>query len=106
MGLFTDPNYHADRYGTGEPGTPEQWRDAYEEVMGRAEAEQVLNCSNYFDESLKILGLFTTKPLTIDIIKGAYRKLVFKVHPDHGGTDKEFNRVCAAYSYLKNELED
>lgn len=43
MGLFTDPNYNAKRYGSGEPGIPEDWKAAYEEVMGQAEAEQILN---------------------------------------------------------------
>ena len=105
MSLFTNPNYNRDRYGTGEPGTPEDWKAAYEEVMGQAEAEQILNCGDFFGKSLEILGIVDRNSLNLDILKKAYRSLVFKVHPDYGGTDDEFNEVCAAYSYIKNELE-
>jgi len=105
MSIFTDPNYNRNRYGSGEPGTPEDWKAAYEEVMGQAEAEQILNGGDFFAKSLEILRICNTDSLDIDILKKAYRSLVFKVHPDHGGTQEEFERVHAAYSFIKNELD-
>lgn len=90
-------------YGRSIPGTSRQWKSAYEEVMGRAEAEQVLGGTRYTgsaENRARTILLITIEVLTIDAVKQSYRKIVMKVHPDHGGTDSAFKEVHAAYSLL------
>lgn len=90
-------------YGTytGEPGNPRQWKAAYSERMSAKEADEVL--SGTTDTIHAILGLKIGA--TQDEIKAAFRAMVFKVHPDHGGDAAAFIRVKAAYSKLMEEFD-
>ena len=107
MGNPWDPNYAP--YGhSDEPGCPADWRAAHEDVMGRDEAESVLGGSQATgtpEQKARTILRVTIEVLTLDAIKLAYRKLVFKVHPDHGGKQEDFLQVHAAYSYLLSILE-
>tara|TARA_B100000614_G_scaffold262909_1_gene300651 strand:+ start:162348 stop:162692 length:345 start_codon:yes stop_codon:yes gene_type:complete len=109
MGIWDDPHgYNANRYGEPDaPGTPAQWKAAYEDVMGRAEAEEVLSGSKRRgspEQKARTILKITIETLTVDTVKAAYRKLVFKVHPDHGGDAEQFKEVHAAYSLLMDAL--
>lgn len=75
--------------------------------MGTEEARRIL----YGDDApvnnhpaRKLLGLAFDINLTEAIIKKAYRALVMKHHPDHGGDVESFKKIHAAYSYLMDEL--
>jgi hypothetical protein len=46
----------------------------------------------------ELLGL--TRTATDDEVRSAYRRLARRVHPDAGGSDREFQRVHAAYRVL------
>ena len=51
----------------------------------------------------KILGVSSSAPPAE--IKKAYRKLVLKHHPDHGGDEEEFKKINEAYSILSDEAK-
>jgi curved DNA-binding protein CbpA len=62
--------------------------------MGKEEARAVLD-----DESpWQILNIPPGSAL--DIIKAAFRKLILKHHPDHGGSAELARKIIAAYSFL------
>lgn len=110
MSIWSNPDrYNAERYGgMGDPGTPADWKAAYEDVMGRAEAEEVLSGSRRRgsnEKRARTILRITIETLTVDAVKSAYRKLVMEVHPDHGGTDDQFKEVHAAYSLLMDMLK-
>jgi hypothetical protein len=50
------------------------------------------------------LGLSTSA--TLADVKGAYRRKVKEVHPDHGGDEEEFKRVREAYTRAKQHAAD
>lgn len=89
-------------YGTykGEPGSPDQWKSAYDTRMGSQEAKTHLAD----DSPYIILGI--EEGSSWAQIKAAYRKLVFTVHPDHGGTSEAFKKVHAAYSILMEQFDE
>lgn len=95
--VWTDPS----PYGTyeGPPGNPDEWRAAFEDRMGRPEAQEVLGANSPWE----ILGL---KPgATKDEIKRAWRKYALQWHPDVCKGDKteaerKFKEGKAAYSLL------
>tara|TARA_B100001057_G_scaffold223290_1_gene223584 strand:- start:1407 stop:1736 length:330 start_codon:yes stop_codon:yes gene_type:complete len=104
MGIFDDDNYNADRYGVPtRAGTPDDWKAAYEDRMGRDQYEEVLGSTKTAQsreqEAIAILEI-TETTIVEGVIKRSYRKLAMKVHPDHGGTQEAFERVQAAYSLL------
>ncbi len=104
MGIFDDDNYNADRYGVPtRAGTPDDWKAAYEDRMGRDQYEEVLGSTKTAQsreqEAIAILEI-TETTIVEGVIKRSYRKLAMKVHPDHGGTQEASDRVQAAYSML------
>jgi len=103
-----DVDHNAIRYGVPvAPGSPETWKMAYEEVMGQDEYEAVLGFGeSALGKALRILGFSSEKGLTSQQVKQSYRKLVFKVHPDHGGTQDAFEKVHAAYSLLSDMIQN
>lgn len=105
MGIFDDPDYNAKRYGTSEVrGNPDQWRAAYEEVMGRQEAEEYLGEQTSPNSARSILGVSLTA--TWEQIKKTFRKLALKWHPDvckEKDAESKFKRFRAAYSILADE---
>jgi len=60
---------------------------------------------NYFSACLRILGLDEEVAVTEQSLKSAYKKAVIRVHPDKGGTEKEFEAVTRAYAYLGEILQ-
>ena len=60
---------------------------------------------NYFSACLKILNLEEEVALTESSLKAAYKKAVLTVHPDKGGSEKEFEAVTRAYGYLGEILK-
>ena len=60
---------------------------------------------NYFSACLRILGLEEEVALTEVALKAAYKKSVVRVHPDKGGSEKEFEAVTRAYAYLGDILQ-
>jgi len=60
---------------------------------------------NYFSACLRILGLEEEVALTEQALKSAYKKAVVRVHPDKGGSEKEFEAVTRAYAYLGEILQ-
>jgi len=50
------------------------------------------------------LGLDDDVVLTEKVLKKAYRKMAVQTHPDRGGTNEAFNRVCSAYDLLTKYL--
>ncbi len=55
-------------------------------------------------ESYTILGLDDSKPLTHEALRAAYRKAAVRAHPDKGGTQKEFESVNKAFTYVEELL--
>jgi len=110
--FFDDPDgANMERYGTGVAGNPSQWKAAYDDRMGRNEAEAFMGGEKYrhhgTPEQAAIVVLAIKETIiTGNVIKMAFRKMVFKVHPDHGGTDELFIEVKAAYSLLMDLYGD
>jgi DnaJ-class molecular chaperone len=50
--------------------------------------------------------LHLSYPFTSEDLKGAYRKLVFETHPDHGGTEEKFRPIQTAYEYLQSYVHE
>ncbi len=55
-------------------------------------------------ESYAILGLDDSKPLTHEALRAAYRKAAVKVHPDKGGSQRDFEAVNKAFTYVEELL--
>ena len=55
-------------------------------------------------ESYAILGLDDSKPLTHEALRAAYRKAAVRVHPDKGGSQREFEAVNKAFTYVEELL--
>jgi len=56
------------------------------------------------DDAFAILGIVKTNDWAV-VVK-AFRAMVFKVHPDYGGSQKDFEQVKAAYSRLADEIKN
>lgn len=95
-----DPNARPYGVNKGPRGNPQQWKAAYDQRMSANEADEVLGASPG-ETPFSILGVVIGCAWAA--IRSAYRKLVFKVHPDHGGTDAAFKKVNAAYSKLADQ---
>jgi hypothetical protein len=67
----------------------------YAEPKSANEGREVVADSLANRADLDVLGL--SWPCTTADVKGAYRRLVLRHHPDVGGTDGEFRRVNEAY---------
>ena len=115
MGIWDDPHgYNAGRYGEPDaPGTPAQWKAAYEDVMGRAEAEEVLSGSKRRgspEQKARTILRITIETLTVDAVKKAYRKIAMTECKEAFGLNppKEiealFKEIHAAYSLLMDTL--
>lgn len=96
--VWTDPS----PYGTykGERGNPRQWRAGFEEVWGYAKSVDVGDVK-VEGSPYSVLGLDPTA--TFDEVKAAFRKLVLRHHPDHGGDKETCRRVIAAFKQIKEE---
>lgn len=85
-------------------GSPEQWRDSFQERMGLPKANEVLGKRSPWE----ILGLL--KGATLLEVKNAYRRLALEHHPDRNFNNKEseakFKEVGAAFEILEDLLKD
>jgi DnaJ domain len=45
------------------------------------------------------------KDCTLKEVKEAFRGMALHMHPDHGGSDQSFVRLCAAYKQIIEELD-
>ena len=54
-------------------------------------------------DCLKILGLENNPNASNEEIKKCYHKMALKHHPDKGGNEEEFKKICEAYRYLSSE---
>jgi hypothetical protein len=77
----------------------ETWRDAAEERFGGADARRPADGGAMSqEEALEILGL-EKDPREADIIE-AHRRLMQKVHPDHGGSNYLASKINEAKDLL------
>lgn len=60
---------------------------------------------DYFQESLALLGISETEPLTHDRVKTAFRKQSLRMHPDKGGSKEAFDELTRAFQYLGKILD-
>ena len=96
-------SYNQAKYGTGNPGTAADWRDAYNQTVSEEEADKVLSSGSETPHG--ILGLARDVKSEV-VIKRAYRNLVkrecnsaFGLHPNPRAVAR-FKKVNAAYSKL------
>lgn len=96
--IWTDPS----PYGTytGERGSPQQWRQVFEEVWSYA---QGVDTSDIKIEASPYAVLGLGNAASFDEVKTAFRKLVLKHHPDKGGDSETCRRVIAAFKQIKDE---
>ena len=93
------------KYGTYDPkkegyGKPREWKSFFEKIMGLGEAEELLGA----DDPLSILGFKVTPPF--DLLKRRYRQLMMKNHPDRGGNTEKAQKIIAAFTKIKYEIEN
>jgi hypothetical protein len=83
-------------------GSEEQWRAAAGGgfTIGDEDAPPLK-----VDVDLRTLGL-TAMPANASILKSAFRKQSFIVHPDYGGTDAAFIALRKAYVRVYDKLEE
>ena len=55
-------------------------------------------------ESYLLLGLDDSKALTHEALRAAYRRAAIRVHPDKGGSQKDFEAVNKAFTYVEELL--
>jgi curved DNA-binding protein CbpA len=60
---------------------------------------------SYFASCLEVLGIQEEVALTEEALKGAYKKMALKAHPDKGGSEEYFEAVTRAYAYLAEILK-
>ena len=65
--------------------------------------KKMLTCKK---DCLKILGLENNPNASNDEIKKSYHKMALKCHPDKGGNEEEFKKICEAYKYLSSENDN
>jgi curved DNA-binding protein CbpA len=56
---------------------------------------------DYLHEAYDMLGLSDDEPLTLEGLKGAYKRRAVSCHPDKGGDPAEFDALTKAYLYLQ-----
>ncbi len=88
-------------YGTyeGPRGSPAGWRRAFEEAATASGALVALDG----DDAWAILGLKRTA--TLAEARSTYRRLIRQHHPDRGGDVGTAERIIAAWTLVKDELE-
>lgn len=93
--IWTDPVSPYGQYGADEePGSPSQWRAAFNQRFTREEVVEILDRdSPYF-----LLGV--SDNATETEIKVAFRNKMLTHHPDRGGDTEVAKKIIAAYQYL------
>jgi LPS sulfotransferase NodH len=86
------------RNASGARGSPSVWRAAFRFRLGIDAAREAVRESGNTPRG--ILGV--ARNAAWPAIRDAYRKLVMKVHPDHGGDAATFRKVQGAYEVLED----
>ena len=60
---------------------------------------------SYFSSCLEVLDIQEEVALTEESLKGAYKKMALRAHPDKGGSEEHFEAVTRAYAYLTEILK-
>ena len=105
---FSDAAYqHYDLKRDGF-GKPEDWERIAEELFGKFDRlhEQTTRTTpgGRFAKFLEVLGLSALPP-AMDALTQAFRRAMFKAHPDYGGSDVAAREVLEAYAVLKKEIK-
>lgn len=56
---------------------------------------------DYLHEAYDLLGLSDDEPLTMELLKSAYKRRAVSCHPDKGGSSEVFDSLTKAYLYLQ-----
>jgi hypothetical protein len=86
-------HYNPEKQGYG---SPDEWESIAEALFGKVVVTTAM--TKYYN----ILEL--VPPINLFDLTGAFRRAMFKAHPDHGGTDSAARAVLEAYQVLKNHL--
>jgi hypothetical protein len=68
-------------------------------------ASKKLQPIDVLNDSYKLLGLDSNKPISLDELKNVYKRIAVKVHPDKGGSPEQFDAVTKAYLYIQDVLK-
>lgn len=99
---FSDAAYRHYDPGREGYGSADEWVRAAEEMAGgfggfaRVAGKK---SGGVRDKNMVVLGL-TELPATLAALKAAFRKVLFEVHPDYGGTDAQTIAALAAFKAL------
>ena len=94
-------HYDTSKHGFGNAS---QWEHIAEELF-----DVNLYDTPYtkFSKHLSILGIDSLpfSSLSMEVLKTAFHKTMFRVHPDHGGTNEETREAMEAFVFLKHQIE-
>lgn len=88
--------YNVDEEGFGNSF---EWKQNFYKRMNFEEAQRILDEQDQTPE--QILGI-TDKFYTFDWVKRKFRELIFKHHPDRGGTEEMAKKIIAAFESIKH----
>ena len=86
-------HYNPEKQGYG---SPDEWESIAEALFGKVVATSAM--TKYYNI------LEVTPPIDMLQLTSAFRRAMFKAHPDHGGTNAAARIVLEAYQMLKNYL--
>jgi hypothetical protein len=79
-------------------GSPDQWEKIAEQLFGLK-----LPVPGMLGKYLANLNLSAIPSCLADLTR-AFREMMFKVHPDHGGSNAAAREVLEAYAFLKRKF--
>jgi len=89
-------------YKEFSPEQCEEWERAAEQIYKKLFGLRYSR--ENIDSCLAVLGLKVVPDNSTDLTR-AFRVAMFKVHPDHGGTDVAARECLEAYAILKKVLD-
>jgi hypothetical protein len=101
---FSDAAYR--HYDTsGGFGSAEEWFRKAGEALGENPCAEILGKGKAETKDQDLLTLFlTAMPATLAELQTGFRKALFKVHPDHGGTADATIEAFAAFKRLAKKI--
>ena len=108
---FSDAAYR--HYDTSEGfGSAEEWARKASETLGGGETftgfdacfKNNEKCANIVKDRDLLTLFLTTMPVTLAELQSGFRKALFKVHPDHGGTAEATIEAFAAFKRLAKKI--
>lgn len=85
-------------YNSKKRGSKEEW------ILLANRLKAQLSTSNNIDKQLKIMGL-KKMPKDLSELKKIRKVLMFKNHPDKGGSQAKTTNINLAFEILKKEME-